>query len=1505
MLNSEAKNRTVNLFKFLKQYNDIKNPTITDIKSQYWYKWCDDIPTHEKIKNNIYRDDNEIDSILIVRKPEFTMCPEPPSEIKDWLENGWKRFDKELKVKESISKVEKNLKTGEETLFEIRFDYDQKRVSLLESWKEKRNIWIEKEEISHAVDDIFNMMYELYSILKKESEAMELVFGNGILAYNDDKRMYHPILLQKVNLIFDADIPEFRIDISDRNPELYKSIFPLVINSNIELVLDIYKEFEAEEFSPFDIDKSNSFLNRVIHALSPNGKFLDNEEEFKFQKYPQIFRKPVLFIRKLNMGFGVAIDSILEDLEEVDYIPEFLKDIIGVDEEKSIKKSNNIISGNNSELLASNGLDENILLTKPANTEQLAVARYLEKNGSVLVQGPPGTGKTHTIANMIGHLLSQGKSILVTSYSEKALSVLKEKVTENLQALCLSLLSTTENRIEMEKTLDVINENRSRLEPDSLNRKINSLEKQRKEKIKKLGELKLELKNARLNEYRPIIIAGEEYSPKDCGKFINSNKENSSWIPLPVAKGMDLSLSNQEMEELYLSNVIISKDEEDEFDSNLPDISELITPIEFNNLINKKNSFNEEVLSYGIELWKDSKETGENTLKSINNKIENAIQNIDLNNRWTLEIIESSKDERLKKNWENLINEVEKVYNTSIDCSEESIKYKPELLDLEENIDVKAQLDSIIRKLESGGKISKFDLLLNKQMKLFINSCRVNGRVPEKINEYKAIEKCYNLQVEKENLKNRWNRQMVPLGADKTESMGDNFEYTCFKYIPIISNNIKWYNGIWNPIENDIKKAGLDLNKINTRVDVSSDKYSNLKYIKMELSKKILKAIKSQISRIQYKDVKQNKERIERIVNKYSSNKNSKIISHLQIAVMNEDVDLYKECYESILAIRDIGNSIIRRRKLIRRLEVVAPEWANEIRLRKNEFGKGKIPSNIYDAWKYAQFKQEIDKRNSINIEEIQNNILKTEKDIRENTAELAFNKAWLYKLKSFDNNKSQVRAIEGWRQIIRKIGQGKGKKAEKLKVEARKLMPQCQGAIPVWIMPLNKVVENFNPKENKFDVVIIDEASQADVMAIVAIYLGKQVIIVGDNEQVSPLAIGEKYDEIENIAKDYLRNIPHNSLYNGKFSIYDLVQAAGYQPVRLKEHFRCVPEIIQYSNLLSYNGQIKALRDTSQIKTKPPIVTYRVEDSVVFDKTNEKEVDAVVSLILACCAQKEYNGKTFGVITLKGERQAKMIDRKLQIKMDAKEYNKRSILCGNSANFQGDERDIIFLTMVDSNNDEGPLRLQSFGNDDLFKKRYNVAVSRARDQIWLVHSLDSENDLKKDDIRKNLLDYCKNYKSRQIEFDKNVVKAESEFEKRVMKYLIDRGYNVTPQWNVGAYRIDMVVSNKDSRVALECDGEKWHGEDKLEDDMNRQSILERLGWRFIRIRGSEFFRNENKSMEKVVKKLNELGIYPEESDNNSYDDNILKNIIISRAQEIREAWYIEDQKESDEENEI
>ncbi|MCY6485058.1 AAA domain-containing protein [Clostridium aestuarii] len=1494
MEDNNSKDKLIKLFTFLKQYNDIKNPVVVDIDNQVWKSWMDSIPVHDSIVNNIYSDKIDEDIILSVRRPELKQCPPIPAILVEWVKKGWRNVDDDIQVLKELKVLNPLYEVGQddkEKYVFTKFEDDENRVKELENWKIERDEWIKNEKPARESAEFFNKMYSLYSDIQKQSESVELMIGDGILFYSNKKFIEHPVLLQSVKMQFNADIPEFVIIPSDKEPEIYNSLFYNIDDINLELLKDVSNDLQENEYSPIEVDKSNLFLNRVALSLSSKGKLVNSNDEIeKGVGFPQIYRRPVLFLRKRNLGFGVAIDSIIEDMNINDTIPGFLKDIVGCSEEDNCKNSPKSVVAN----LDPNGLDKNILLTKPANSEQLAVAKHLERKGAVLVQGPPGTGKTHTIANMIGHILAQGKSILVTSYSEKALSVLKEKVVKNLQSLCLSLLSTTESRQEMEKTLDKINENRSRLDPVILKKEIDELERTRKYNIDKLHKLRNDLKNARLNEYRPIVIGGEEYKPVDAAKFIKMHKEEASWIPVPVELGVLPSLSNDEILELYKTNKSISVEEEREYDFDLPNIDNLLTPAEFKKLIKNKQSFSQTELKKNFELWgNNTSEYSREDLKNIVNDINKALDYINLEKEWTLASIEDGKEEVLKQQWENLIKEIDEVYETAVNTSEIRIEFNPEFISLQENIDTKKCLDDIIARLESGGKIGRFSLMLNSRWKKTINSCRVNTNYPKNLREFEALRSYYELLCNRKKLKNRWDRQVAVLGADSSEKMGENFEQICKKYCNTIHSNIEWYKKIWQPIIEKLKCYGLDVESIDNEVDLSADRFSRIRYIKTNLSPKLIETMESEIYRIDYEKYKAQYESLEGVINKYPNKQTSVILKGLQDSLTNEDVELYQDTYETLVHIKTLGKTIERRKKLIDKLKKTANAWAEKIEDRNGIHGEGKPLENIKEAWIYRQLCGQIEVRNSLSIENIQGEILESEKYLKENTAELAFKKAWSSKLLDFENNKQQVQAIEGWRQLIRKIGSGKGKRAEALKAEARKLMPLCQTAVPVWIMPLNKVVENFNPSKNKFDVVIIDEASQADIMALVALYLGKKVIIVGDNEQVSPLAIGEKTEDIERLSKEFLYEVPNHFLYSGKFSIYDLAQTAGYQPVRLREHFRCVPDIIQYSNMLSYNGQIKPLRETSNVKTRPATISYKVDNAISVNKTNEKEADAVVSLILACCEMEEYNDKTFGVITLRGDKQAAIIDKMLQSKMEPAKYRNRNILCGNPANFQGDERDIIFLSMVDTNEGEGPIRLNGYGTDNLYKKRYNVAVSRAKDQIWLVHSIDSENDLKPGDIRKELIDYIKNPKSRENAYNLNVNKAESEFEKRVMKYLTNKGYKIVPQWEVGSYRIDMVAVYKENKVAIECDGEKWHGEDKLEEDMLRQAILERLGWRFIRIRGSEFFKNEIGTMEMIYEKLTDMEIYTDTSnyaseENETYD---LKEIIISRAEQIRREW--------------
>jgi very-short-patch-repair endonuclease len=222
-------------------------------------------------------------------------------------------------------------------------------------------------------------------------------------------------------------------------------------------------------------------------------------------------------------------------------------------------------------------------------------------------------------------------------------------------------------------------------------------------------------------------------------------------------------------------------------------------------------------------------------------------------------------------------------------------------------------------------------------------------------------------------------------------------------------------------------------------------------------------------------------------------------------------------------------------------------------------------------------------------------------------------------------------------------------------------------------------------------------------------------------------------------------------------------------------------------------------------------------------------------------------------------------------------------LLCGSAAQFQGDERDIIFISLIDTT-ERGPLRLR---DQQLFKQRFNVAASRGRDQMWIVHSLNPEQDLKPGDLRRQLIEhaYDPSHLMRALE-DGNEKKSQSPFQRDVMKHLLGEGYSVTPRWGVGKYQIDLVVQSDGKRMAIECEGDPAYPMDinQLPEDMERQATLERLGWVFTRVRATEFLRDPERAMQPVFDKLQLLDILPEEQDLDQHEEPPTASLLVSQS---------------------
>ena len=508
-------------------------------------------------------------------------------------------------------------------------------------------------------------------------------------------------------------------------------------------------------------------------------------------------------------------------------------------------------------------------------------------------------------------------------------------------------------------------------------------------------------------------------------------------------------------------------------------------------------------------------------------------------------------------------------------------------------------------------------------------------------------------------------------------------------------------------------------------------------------------------------------------------------------------------------------------------------------------------------------------------------------------TTQLIDRLAWANQMRRTDLAARQ--ALQLWLATVKRIGKGSGKRVPALRRAAQEHMAAAQESVPVWIAPLSRVAENFDARKASFDVVIIDEASQCDVMGLIALYLGAKVIVVGDDQQVTPAAVGDRIDTADQLISTFLQGVAGKELYDGQFSIFDIAGIGFTGVTQLREHFRSVPDIIRFSNSLSYDWRIVPLRDASSARVRPPVVAHRVEDGSSDNKRNRQEALHVASLILSAAEQPEYEGLTFGAISLLGAEQARDIEILLRNNMPLAEYEKRRVLCGTPPQFQGDERDVVFLSMVDGPPDVPPLNLRG-DPGDLWKKRYNVAASRARDQLWVVYSLDLQRDLKPGDLRLRLLEFARDPLALQSQVAQALARAESPFETGVIRRLVTEGYQVTPQFEVGGYRIDLVVGDDRLRLAVECDGDRYHTQDNLREDLDRQAQLERLGWRFVRIRGSEYFRDPEAALKPLFKRLTELGIEPvgaslgATSTTDDTADELLERVR-RRAAEIRNGW--------------
>ena len=393
--------------------------------------------------------------------------------------------------------------------------------------------------------------------------------------------------------------------------------------------------------------------------------------------------------------------------------------------------------------------------------------------------------------------------------------------------------------------------------------------------------------------------------------------------------------------------------------------------------------------------------------------------------------------------------------------------------------------------------------------------------------------------------------------------------------------------------------------------------------------------------------------------------------------------------------------------------------------------------SAIKEAWAWSSahvWVQQVS--DTASCEERVREFHRLQRRIEKTTEELVSIRAWRAFFERLDQQ--TVQSLTAWTKAVGRIGKGTGKYAYRHRRTARRYLMECVPCIPAWVMPLHRLWDMVEAEPGLFDTVIVDEASQASVDALALLLLAKRVIVVGDDKQNSPEAIGVPQGTIARLAREHLKQFRFRDEFRPDTSLFDHAERSFESPVTLREHFRCVPEIIRFSNDLCYlDAPLIPLRQAPPNRL-PAMESRFVAEGACEGKgariLNRAEAAAVVEDIERVINDEDYKGKSIGVIALQGNAQAHLIEQELATRLAPETMEERRLRCGGPAVFQGDERDVIFLSLVAAPN----VRLRALATlPD--QRRFNVAMSRARDQVRLFHSV-RQHDLGPDDLRRKLI---------------------------------------------------------------------------------------------------------------------------------------------------------------------
>lgn len=1471
--------KLIRLIEYLSALAKINASIVRSCDDYHKLLWTHDIPHEPKycFCRAWGEDENYSDDIwLEIKKFPEPKLPPIPKSCEDWINPASLRNINEIpSLRSTITlTVESRVATGEVVaLQETRnlTDFPSVQKAWDDYLEQQWLTWTEIYRRYLAVQKIYAGLFGIYQEQQKLGEQYELVFCLGLLNWRQPNghAVKRHLIVAKASLEFEAELGKFTVRASADGDQTEVEFDMLEVDfypQNSISLIDCGRKIRDNLWDRNEVD---ALLKAIANSLADQGQGQYYPEALKPEggpanDTPRVEFAPALVLRKRSMrGLIKFLEDMRKQVEEGAQPPSEFLDIC--------ESATDKVSENSEHNQGRTPPPSEIYFPLLANEQQLQIIRKLDVQRGVLVQGPPGTGKSHTIANLICHLLASGQRVLVTAKTPRALQVLHDKIPESVRPLCISLLgSGTEERESLERSVNGILANLDRRDELRSAQRIADIESRLRENRAAKAECDQKIIAVRERETFEHAIADGVYrgTAANIAGMLRAEEPTYCWLSDQIGADDELPLTHEEIRNLSQLSVEIDKKTEKELSCYLPDSSNEIPSCD-----QLRGDFRrEKELQCFLKSSESRIATPEGLALSLAPR-EHVSQVQETLGRLSAE---TANVRRRPMAWavgavKDVLTDLDTPWKELLRLSLERTNGLKTLAEKVQYYTVNIPIDMDRKKLiadaqvlkghfEAGGKTKEFLFFKNKVIKKhgeMIDRVKVEGldcadpATLQKLIDYLAVE---------QKLNEAW-----ALWKGKASCSSEQFLLQLAE-IDELHEALKCVLGLYDLREN---------------VRASIEKVSGLsspRFEEVESLNDLSLTCQAVLAKIDLDDLNKQLDKEDGRISTIAARGDAHpICADLLAAYRERNLDRYCQVVDMLDNLTKKVVFIKNKRAYIGRLASKAPKLAGELAQNDNPLLSVERLDCLEKAWAWRRACSWLTDFLQLDSVSLERNGKRLEDEIRKDLAELASLKAWLFCFSRMASE--QQRHLMAWQQAMRKLGKGTGKHAHTHRLNAQRHLNECKEAVPAWIMPLHRVYETVECGPGVFDVIIVDEASQCGPESLPLMYLGQKIIVVGDEKQISPEAVGIDRSQVQGLMRTYLSDFVHSDSFDVENSLFAHGRIRFGNRITLREHFRCMPEIIRFSNDLCYTSDpLIPLRQYPPDRLEPLKAVYvqnGFREGSGQRVINRPEAEALVAKLIECCQDERYQGMTMGVIVLQGDAQAGIIEDLLLKKLGAEEMQKRRIICGNPYTFQGDERDAIFLSMVAAPNENFATLTK-----ETDMRRFNVAASRAQEQMWLFHSI-TNNHISEQCYRRKLLNHFSGLKPQQISgVDVDTLRGsaysanrmqerqpspfDSWFEVDVALAIAGRGYRIIPQFEFAGKFIDLVVQGNKPQLAVECDGDKWHGRDAYEADMVRQRMLERCGWHFFRIRSSRYYANPENALDPLWSQLEKMGIYPE-----------------------------------------